>query len=90
MFSYLAHVICTIVVVYRAIVARKAEWTLTRVVRCMINALGSVVTRIEVFGTKLDFRLTIVTYTTNVKCLLRRCTFQNAIIRLIYCTCVSG
>jgi len=59
-FTYLAHVILTVVVVHRAIVARKPERTLARVVRGVIDALGPVVTRVEVFRTELDLRLTII------------------------------
>lgn len=29
--------------------------------RSVVNAFGSVVTRVEIFGTEMDFRLTIIT-----------------------------
>jgi len=53
-------VILTVVVVQRAIVARKSQRTLAGVVRGVIHALGPVVTRTEVFGTELDLRLTVI------------------------------
>lgn len=52
--------VLAVVVVYSAIVARKTEWTFASVMRNVIDALGSVVTWIEVFGTELYFCLTII------------------------------
>lgn len=59
--SDLAHVVLTVVVVHRTIVTRKSEWTFASVMRSVIDALGSVVTGVEIFGTELYFCLAIIT-----------------------------
>lgn len=63
--------VLTIVVVHRAVVTRKAQQTFARVTRSVVHALSSVVTRIEVFGTKLYFRLTVITCARKIVCSLR-------------------
>lgn len=60
--------VLAVVVVHRAVVTRKAQQTFTRVTRSVVYALGPVVTRIKIFGTKLYFRLTVITCVRKIVC----------------------